>query len=161
VTYDAATWGVFACVLSALGGVLTYLAWQRGKIARAVRGAGWTVLPIAAWMTGTLRLAAEVVGDVGDWAARLVFSPVVWLGVCLAGVSAVLFGVSGVIARHSGEQPRKARAAKVRAAKKSAKQTGQLNQPKASSGGPGDAGGTDGVDGMDDIEAILKKHGIS
>lgn len=147
MTYDAATWGALACVLSALGGVLTYLAWQRGKIARAVRGAGWTVLPIAAWLTGTLRLATEVIGDVGDWAARLVFSPVVWLGICLAGVSAVLFGVSGVIARRSGEQPRK-----VRSARKSGKQPGQLPEPRGKSAASGD---------MDDIEAILKKHGIS
>ena len=33
--------------------------------------------------------------EIGDWASHLVFSPVVWLGVVLAGISVVLIVASG------------------------------------------------------------------
>lgn len=97
MTYDSATWGAFACTLSVLAGLLTWRAYLKHGVAALVRGAGWTLLPIAAWMTGTLRLLAEVLGDVGHWATRLVFSPVVWIGIVLAGVAVMLIGVGGLL----------------------------------------------------------------
>ena len=142
--YDFVTWGAFACVLSALGGVLSWLAWRRRGLAAALRGLGWSVLPIAAWLTGTLHLVANLAGDVVSWAVGLVLSPVVWLGIVLAGVAAVLFGVSGAMrARGIGTRERKRE---------------QL-PPQRRAASP--AGHDTGLDGMDDIEAILKKHGIS
>jgi hypothetical protein len=144
VGYDFVTWGAFACVLSALGGVLSWLAWRRRGLAAALRGLGWSVLPIAAWLTGTLHLAANLAGDVANWAVGLVLSPVVWLGIVLAGVAVVLFGVSGAMrARGIGTRERKRE---------------QL-PPQRRAATP--AGQDAGLDGMDDIEAILKKHGIS
>lgn len=150
MTYDGATWGAFACVLSALAGVLTYLAWQRRGARALVRGAAWTILPIAAWLTGTLRLVTEVLGDVGDWAAGLVFSPTVWLGICLAGVSAVLFGASSVLRRRSA--PAEAVGGRKR---------GRALPPRKTVRGAGGADRAGGVEGMDEIDAILRKHGIS
>jgi hypothetical protein len=153
VTYDGATWGAFACVLSALAGLLTYLAWQRRGATALVRGAAWTILPIAAWLTGTLRLVTEVLGDVGDWAAGLVFSPTVWLGICLAGVSAVLFGASSLLRRRSA--PAEAVGGRKR---------GRALPPRRAARGAGaDRAGSveGGADGMDEIDAILRKHGIS
>lgn len=139
--YDFVTWGAFACVLSALGGVLSWLAWRRRGLAAGLRGLAWSVLPVAAWLTGTLHLLANIVADVGDWAVHLVFSPVVWLGIALAGVAVVLFGVSGAL---------RARGLGRRAAAGPAKQLPpQRQQPAA------------GLEDMDDIEAILRKHGIS
>ena len=140
--YDFVTWGAFACVLSALGGVLSWLAWRRRGLAAAIRGLGWSVLPIAAWLTGTLHLVANLAGDVAHWAVGLVLSPVVWLGIVLAGVAVVLFGVSGAMrAKGIGTRERK------------------REQLPPQQQGTRTAGA--GLDGMDDIEAILKKHGIS
>lgn len=141
--YDFVTWGAFACVLSALGGVLSWLAWRRRGLAAALRGLGWSVLPIAAWLTGTLHLVANLAGDVASWAVGVVLSPVVWLGIVLAGVAVVLFGVSGAMrARGIGTRERKPQ---------------QL--PPQRRAAP--TGQDTGLEGMDDIEAILKKHGIS
>lgn len=141
--YDFVTWGAFACVLSALGGVLSWLAWRRRGLAAALRGLGWSVLPIAAWLTGTLHLVANLAGDVASWAVGLVLSPVVWLGIVLAGVAVVLFGVSGAMrARGIGARERKRQ---------------QLPPQRRTA----PAGQDTGLEGMDDIEAILKKHGIS
>ena len=50
--------------------------------------------PLAAALMGLLRVVWEVADSVSSWAVRLVFSPVVWAGVVVAGVSVVLFVVS-------------------------------------------------------------------
>jgi hypothetical protein len=150
VTYDGATWGALAFSLSALGGVLTYVAWQRRGVSALVRGTAWSLLPIAAWLTGTLKLLTNVLGDVGDWAVDLVFSPRVWLGICLAGVSAVLFSVSGFVRRRrEPEKPAKAT--------RGGRRGGALPASRGATGGAG----LDGIEGMDEIDAILRKHGIS
>lgn len=147
MTYDAALWGALACALTALGLVLSYLAMRRRGILAGLRGLAWSILPIAAWLTGTLRLLAEILGDIGDWAVRLVFSPTVWLGVILAGVALVLFVGTGLLRRR---RPRRER--RVRGPKRSK----ALAHPRADEGGA-----DEGMEGMDDIEAILRKHGIS
>ena len=141
---DSATWAALALTLTLIGGVLTVLAWRRRGPAAGVRGLAWTLVPVAAWLTGTLRLATDVVEAVVDWAARLVFSPAVWLGVVVAGVAAVLFVVSGMMrARGVGgsARPRKER---------------EVGQPKRRAV----SAPADDDDDMADIEAILKKHGI-
>ena len=57
-----------------------------------------TLLPAAALLTGTLRLGTGSSDAVVDWATALVFNPLLWFGVGLAGLSVVLFGVSGAMA---------------------------------------------------------------
>ena len=148
--YDFVTWGAVAVVLGVLGGLLSWRAWRRRGAAAGLRGLAWSVLPIAAWLTGTLRLVAQVVGDVGDWAVRLVFSPLVWSGIALAGVAVVLFGVSGAM---------RARGIGVRRKPAGAPPAGLPGQ-RGGTKGSRQAGDT-GLEDMDDIEAILKKHGIS
>lgn len=146
MTYDDATWGALACALTALGAVLTWLAWQRRGAVPALRGAAWTLLPVAAWLTGTLRLVTEVLADVASWAIHLVFSPLVWLGIVLAGTSVVLFGVSGMINRSR------------RASRADSLPRGGSRPVRARRAGR-PAVGSD--DDLSDIEAILRKHGIS
>jgi hypothetical protein len=157
VTYDGATWGALACSLSALGGVLTYVAWQRRGATALIRGAAWTLLPIAAWLTGTLKLLTEVLGDVGDWAVDLVFSPKVWLGICLAGVSAVLFGVSGFVRRR--REP--AKPVKPARSARAGRRGGALSAARGAGSDKDGPDGLEGLEGMDEIDAILRKHGIS
>ena len=85
VTIDSTTWAALALTLTIIGAALTWVAWQRRGLAAGIRGLAWTLVPVAAWLTGTLQLAVNIVDDVTDWAARLVFSPSVWLGVIVAG----------------------------------------------------------------------------
>lgn len=165
MTYDSATWLAFALVLTALGGGATWIAWKRRGAAAAVRGLAWTLLPLAAWLTGTLRLAVNVAADVGDWAARLVFSPSVWLGIILAGISAVLFGTARALrSRGAGK---KAVGKKTEPGAVAAGGTASVEarkpkgaQKKSAERGSGKKGsGEEALD--DDIEAILRRHGIS
>jgi hypothetical protein len=152
VTLDSTTWGALALVLTIIGGALTWVAWRRRGVTAGLRGLAWTLVPIAAWLTGTLKLAGNIVDDVLDWAARLVFSPTVWLGIIVAGVAVALFVVSGLL-RSRGIGVRR------RPEKAPAGETRQVTAPKterATRRKPAN----DDIEDLDDIEAILKRHGI-
>jgi hypothetical protein len=162
-TMDATTWGALALVLTALGAGLTWVAWRRRGAAAAVRGLAWTLVPLALWLTGTLRLAASIVADVSHWAVHLVFSPVVWVGVAVAGVAVGLFLLSaimrgrgiGVRDKHQRPSRRSARSS-LRSSRTREVSTGTTSGQRA----PRRSRGHDDIEGMDEIEAILKKHGI-
>jgi hypothetical protein len=145
--------------LTIVGLVLSMIVWRRRGPAAGLRGVAWSLLPAAAGLTGTLRLIWDIGDSVVNWATRLVFSPVVWAGIVLAGVSVVLFGVSGAMrARGAGgasktESSRSSRSPKTTKADKSA-----ARQVSATRSAPAAKG--DDIEGMDDIEAILRKHGI-
>ena len=59
---DDVSWGALALSLTVLGGIYTWWALRHRGVTAAVRAAGFTLLPLAAWMTGLL----EVFGDVAD-----------------------------------------------------------------------------------------------
>jgi hypothetical protein len=146
---DDVTWGALTLTLTLIGGMWTFYAFRRRGVASGLRGAGLTLLPAAAWMTGTLEMFTDIAGTVGDWATHLVFSPTVWAGIVLAGISVLLFGASSALrGRGRGGKPGVAPGPEGRRDKKAL--------PKAS--GPG-APAID--DDMADIEAILRKRGIT
>jgi len=131
------TWYALGLTLTIVGLLLSYRTYRKKGVAAGVRGAAWSILPLALALTGTLQLAGDITNEVGQWAVHLVFSPAVWLGIVLAGVSAVLFGVSAVMGGRGGEPADK-------------------SLPVTSSRKPA----TPVDDDMADIEAILRKHGI-
>ena len=135
------TWYVFGLMLSGIGLLLSYRAYQRKGIVAGVRGVGWSLLPLALALTGTLELAGDITDDIGRWATHLVFSPLVWLGIALTGVSVVLLVVSGWLgARGAGSE--------------------QKRQDKGIPGSSSRQPGAPVDDDLADIEAILRKHGI-
>lgn len=137
-----------ALALTVCGGLWTWYAARNRGASSALRGAGLTLLPGAAYFTGTLEMFGEVAGSVADWATGFVFSPLVWIGIGMAGLAVVLFGASGWLAGREGggpaeEKPRK----KDRTSLPPSSQQKQ-NQPPLD-------------DDLADIEAILKKRGIN
>ena len=56
-------------MLTIIGAALTWFAWRRRGLAAGLRGLAWTLLPVAAWLTGTLKLVTGIVDDVVSWAA--------------------------------------------------------------------------------------------
>ena len=74
---DASTWQALGITLTLLGLVISFLVWKRRGAAAGLRGVAWSLLPAAAGLTGTLRLLWQIANSVGNWAVRLVFSPVV------------------------------------------------------------------------------------
>jgi hypothetical protein len=151
MSYDSAAWGALAFALSILLGVVTFYRWRSRGLAAGLRGAGWTILPVAAWLTGVLELAFDIGDSVGHWALHLVFSPVVWLGIVLTGVSVLLFGAATVVRNRGigavdggGAPPPALGASGPRAPAKPPKGSAAI-----------------GDDDLGDIEAILRRHGIS
>ena len=151
---DEAAWGALALTLTLLGGFYTYVAYQRRGLTAALRGGAITLLPVAAWLTGVLELLTEIGDAVGDWAVKLAFSPSLWAGVVLAGVAVVLFVVSGFLAdRGVGAKPRPP--------KQKDKQALPAAPPAERAPVVADAPAS-GVDAeMAEIEAILRKRGIT
>ena len=144
---DDVTWAVLTLSLTAVGGIYTWFAYQRRGLAAGLKGAGITVLPLAAYLTKTLQMFTRMVDAVADWATSLVFNPAVWLGVILAGVGVLLFGAGRFLDVRRGDEPKPRR--------EKSKPTGELPAGRASRGEPAID------DDLADIEAILKKRGIS
>jgi hypothetical protein len=139
------SWGALALALTALGGIYTWWALRHRGFTAAVRAAGFTLLPLAAWMTGLLQVFGTVTHAFVHFFTRLVFSPVVWLGVLIFMVAFVLIGGSGFVRKRTANEPEpRAR---------------RTEKPK----GVGPATKHDPLidDEMAEIQAILKKRGIS
>ena len=148
------TWGALTLTLTLLGGAWTWYAFRHRGLVSGLRGAALTLLPLAAYLTKTLRMFTRIADAVTDWAVSLAFNPLVWGGVVLAGVSVVLFVVAGALsARGIGVRSPggAARGQRNRA-------TGELG---AAPSGRGPAPARSGDPELDEIEALLRRRGIS
>lgn len=147
------SWGALALALTTLGGIYTWWALRHRGFAAAVRAAGITLLPLAAWMTGLLQVFGTVTHAFVHFFTRLVFSPVVWLGVIVFVVAFVLIGASKVMGRRGESGTNESRASGPRK-----RRTGK---PAPKAVGPTTRNDPLIDDEMAEIQAILKKRGIS
>jgi hypothetical protein len=141
--------------LTVAGAIWTWIAFQRRGAANGLRALGFTLLPAAAWLTGTLEMVVEIAGSVTDWATSLVFNVLTWTGVGLAGLAVVLFLVSGIIRDRQLARGQKAGGAAASEPTPPAPRS-RKSLPESS----GTAGRSPIDDEMADIEALLKKRGI-
>ena len=142
---EGTTWAALTATLSVTGGIWTWFAFQRRGAASGLRALGFTLLPAAAWLTGTLGMVVEIGGAISRWAAGLVFNIFTWSGIGLAALALALILVSGFLRERqlkralatnpSGELPTKS------------SKTTDLRTPVD--------------DDLAEIEAMLKKRGIS
>jgi hypothetical protein len=143
---EDATWLALTLALTVMAGTWTWFVARPKGAPALIRGAAITLLPPAAYLTGTLEAGVEIGAVLGDWATALVFSPKVWLGLVLAGVSVLLFVVSGFLRKRAvGDAPAEAPADKL----------------ALPSGKPGKPGTPAIDDDLAEIEALLRKRGIS
>ncbi|MEV7804795.1 cellulose synthase [Microbispora sp. NPDC088329] len=158
MTYTDIAWLPLCAGLTAVGIGLSYLAFRRRGVTAGLRATAWSLLPLAAYLAGALRTLWNIGAAAVGFVTGLVLSPAVWAGVVLAGLSALLFVVSGTLrgrtlsrARTARPEPAGAAAAPETAAPKAAqtakKAPRQVEQPAG--------------DDFSDIEDILKRRGIS
>ena len=102
---DDVSWGALAMSLTVLGGIYTWWALRHRGFTAAVRAAGFTLLPLAAWMTGLLQVFGDVADSFAHWFTRLVFSPTVWLGVIVFVVAVVMIGGANAVSRTTTPDP--------------------------------------------------------
>jgi hypothetical protein len=150
---DTVTWQALTVVLTLLGLAGTVFFWRRRGAVSGLRMLALSLLPAAAYLTGTLRLLWQVGDAVASWAARLVLSPAVWLGVALAATSVLLLVVTGALRR------RGAGAARAELPRDSSRPPARPQKTAAPAATPDRTDQPD--DDLADIEAILKRHGIT
>ncbi len=155
---EGTTWAALTAALTVAGAIWTWIAFRRRGAANGLRALGFTLLPAAAWLTGTLEVVVEIAGSVTDWATGLVFNILTWSGIALAGLAVVLFLVSGFIrdrqlARAQAGGPATSPATSTSTSTSTPRRELPPESERSKGGSPID-------DEMADIEAMLKKRGI-
>jgi hypothetical protein len=137
---------VVALALSGGLGYLAYLRLQRRDRTGTLRMAALALVPLGLDLAGFVRLGRKVGDAVGHWAINLVFNPLVWIGIIMLGLAALLWFVAGFgedaeVAAEPTRLSRKQRRAVTGSAPVKARQASYDEDPE--------------------IEAILRKHGVS
>jgi hypothetical protein len=178
-TYDQIVSLPLCAGLTGLGLVLSYLVMRRRGLGSGLRGAAWSLLPLAAYLTGSVKMFWKIGVAIADFAKGFVFSTEVWSGIAVAGLAALLFVVSGPMRRRSkrglrgqrGQQGQRGQDQQAVGAAK-AGSGGREIAPRtapvattASSPAPVKArkgkNAADDDDDLGDVEDILRRHGIT
>ena len=166
-TYDKIAWLPLCGGLTGLGLVLSYVAMRRRGLGAGLRGAAWSLLPLAAYLTGAIEMFWKMGAAIGDFAKGFVFSAQVWAGIAVAGVAVVLFVASGPLRRHRVKEGQGQQAAVAKAAapgRELAPRTAPV-ATTAPAGTPVKArkgkNAADDDDDLGDVEDILRRHGIT
>ena len=151
--------------LTLVGLIASWAAWRRRGAHAGIRGVAWSLLPVSLYLTGLLELLWAVVKAVSAWVLHLVFSPTVWAGVALFGVSVVLFVLAGAVRSRWADSP-----AGRSAPKTAGPAAGELTtagpapasaEPAKSAGRVKPTGRKQDSSEFDEIEDILKRRGIN
>ena len=144
---DDAAWAALTLSLTVLGGIWSWSAFRRHGATAGLRALGFTLLPLAAYLTDTLQMFTRIVDAVTSWATHLVLSPTVWLGVVIGGIGVALIVGSGMMrSRRLGTGDGATRA---------------LPSADTRDRGSRRSAVTDTDPEMAEIEAILRKRGIT
>jgi len=178
-TYDKIAWLPLCGGLTGLGLVLSYIAMRRRGLGAGLRGAAWSLLPLAAYLTGAIEMFWKMGAAIGDFAKGFVFSAQVWAGIAVTGLAVVLFVVSGPLRRRSTQGQGKQGQGKQGQGKQGqgkqgvgTKASGRELAPRtAPAAGPAPAkapvkaprgkSAADDDDDLGDVEDILRRHGIT
>ena len=154
--------------LTALGLVLSYLVMRRRGLGSGLRGAAWSLLPLAAYLTGSIKMFWKIGVAIADFAKGFVFSTEVWSGIAVAGVAALLFVVSGPLRRRRGKRGQDQQAVGAKADPAAGREIAPRTAPVATTASaktPVKArkgkNAADDDDDLGDVEDILRPHGIT
>ncbi|SEU31101.1 cellulose synthase [Nonomuraea wenchangensis] len=168
MNFDQIAWFPLCAGATVAGLVLSFLAFRRRGAASGLRVAAWALLPVAAYLTNALPALWTIGTTAVGFVTGLVLNPAVWAGVAVAGLSAVLFVVSGFMrgrrlsagrkdtgeGKGTGETP-----AQRPAQPGGAKPAASAAAPKPAVAGRQRKAPAD--DDFSDIEELLKRRGIS
>ena len=169
-TYDKIAWLPLCGGLTGLGLVLSYLAMRRRGIGSGLRGAAWSLLPLAAYLTGATEMFWRMGAAIGDFAKGFVFSVQVWSGLAVTGLAVVLFIASGPLRRRGVKRGKDQQAVGpdgTAARRPAVTGAGQLatRPPAVGATAPVKArkgkNADDDDDDLGDVQDILRRHGIS
>jgi heme exporter protein D len=160
---DQIDWIALGAGVSVIGILLSWAVWRRRGAGAGLRGVAWSLLPLAAALTGVTAMLWQMGAAAVTWVTGFVFNPAVWAGVAVAGLAVVLYVVSGVLRRRSGgmravsdgdaASGRASAKADPSAGRRAGSETGpkQVERRRAEPADPD----------MAEIDEILKRRGIS
>jgi hypothetical protein len=174
--YNSIAWLPLAAGLTAIGLIASYFAYRRRGLRPALFWAAVALLPIAAYLTGSIEMFWKIGSAIGKFAEGFAFSAERWAGIAVAGLAAALFFAAGGRRRRKAER----QARKAARAGQQAGAAGAAAEPAGLESGasgaatkaltttraepakkPARAGKGAAVDDdMKDIEDILRKRGI-
>ncbi|MGO9278851.1 MAG: cellulose synthase [Streptosporangiaceae bacterium] len=158
-------WEIAVCVaLTAVGLTLSWLTLRRSGPRRAVRVAAWSLLPLAAYLTGALPLVGRIVSAIVRFAGSFVFSPRAWAGIAVLGLIVVMFLASGGLPARSRRKDRgKSQGQQaVGTAQSGARPAVPAAPDKArASGKSRKAAGPDQDEDFAEVAEILRRRGIT
>lgn len=187
MSYGSIQWLPLTVGLTVLGLIFSYFAYKRRGIRSGTMGAAWSLLPVAAYMTGATEMLWKVGAAIGQFGTGFVFSPMKWAGVGVTGLAVALFlAAGGRVRRRAAAEARRVARADRKAQAKGSSPSPALAEPKAGARGtqvlparrqpvPAErpvgatsAKGAKGArqapaaddDDLKDIEDILRKRGI-
>ena len=109
MSYSSIAWLPLAAGLTILGLVLSYLIYRRRGLRPALMGVAWSLLPIAAYLTGAIEMLWKVGAAIGQFGTAFVFSPSKWAGIGVTGLAIALFlAAGGRRRRRASRETRKA-----------------------------------------------------
>jgi len=172
-TYDQIVSLPLCAGLTGLGLVLSYLVMRRRGLGSGLRAAAWSLLPLAAYLTGAVKMFWEIGVAIADFAKGFVFSTEKWSGIAVAGLAALLFVVSGPLRRRRGKRGQDQQAVGAATAKTAGttKTAGREIAPRTAPAATPSAqtpvkarrgkAAADDDDDLGDVEDILRRHGIT
>jgi hypothetical protein len=167
-TYDQIVSLPLCAALTGLGLVLSYFVMRRRGLGAGLRGAAWSLLPLAAYLTGSVKMFWKMGVAIADFAKGFVFSTEVWSGIAVAGLAALLFVVSGPLRRRRGQRGQDQQAVGAATTRTAGREiaprtasvatTPSAQTPVKARKGKNAA---DDDDDLGDVEDILRRHGIT
>lgn len=108
--YSGAFWLALCAGLTGLGLVLTVAIGRRRSVRAMLHGGAWSLIPIAAYMTGSTVMFWRIGEAIGKFASSFVFDQLRWAGLGVTAVIVVAFAAGG--SRERRKAARQARAAR-------------------------------------------------
>ena len=158
-TYSQIAWLPLCGGLTGLGLVASWLVFRRRGFAAGLRGVAWSLLPLAAYLTGAIEMIWKMGTAIGSFATSFIFSPEKWAGIAVVGVAFVAYVVSGMLRRSRPGKDAKPRDGKPKdgGAKAAPARKGQAIAARSGTG----SGTGEDDDDFREIEKILRDRGIS
>jgi len=165
MSFSQIPWLLLCGGLTAVGLIGSWFTLRRRGPRAAARVLAWALLPIALYLVGILQVLWRFGVAIGDFFSGLAFSPKVYIGLIIAGISVLLFFVTGGLRRRSmkqqeGEKKKKqdtdAGPGQLMPSTATTARTQPVPAPakrKKSAAAPDDD--------FDEVADILKRHGIS